>query len=275
MVMLFPFYGILYRSHILDRVGIGRIERMAMAPLSAGVGEGVDLFFVLSGFLITGILLDAKGTPRYFRNFYTRRALRIFPLYYGVLFLVYAVAPLVYPRVVSVPTSIYENWPWAVRYLSNIRDAITGRWVLNSNSNAWGISSVWSLAIEEQFYLAWPLVVFMCRPARGGRGVLGLLATLLALRTAPRSSGGRPISRLMSSRPAGSTDWRPAPCWRSRRGDRRGCGGWSRPRVVAVPACGTLLAYWPRLLPGPARVPRSDRGDRRPHDPLTRCSPRR
>jgi peptidoglycan/LPS O-acetylase OafA/YrhL len=107
---------------------------------------GVDLFFVLSGFLITGILLDAKGSRRYFVNFYGRRTLRIFPLYYGFCFLTLAVLP---PLVGSPVTGL--TW------LS--LGTFTANFALAAGTDGGLIGHFWSLAIEEQFYLGWPFFV--------------------------------------------------------------------------------------------------------------------
>ena len=115
---------------------------------------GVDLFFVLSGFLITGILWDSRERPHRARTFYIRRALRILPLYYGVLFVLFVAVPIVH----AVPTDEYRQlvseqwWYWA--YLPNWLIALKHR--IDGGSLAW----FWSLAIEEQFYLVWPLLVW-------------------------------------------------------------------------------------------------------------------
>jgi peptidoglycan/LPS O-acetylase OafA/YrhL len=120
---------------------------------------GVDLFFVLSGFLITGILLDTRGSERYFTTFYARRVLRIFPLYYLVLFLAFVVLPK-FPAVHAVLVGGVDlrppQWPYWF-YLTNILIAERG-WV-----HGW-VDIAWSLAIEEQFYLVWPLVIWLCSP---------------------------------------------------------------------------------------------------------------
>jgi len=108
---------------------------------------GVQLFFVLSGFLITGVLLDTKGRGGYFRSFYGRRVLRIFPLYYLLL----VVLSFVLPRLGHVPPLLQANpraMPLAWIYLSN--------WTLTVPAP---IGHCWSLAVEEQFYLVWPFVV--------------------------------------------------------------------------------------------------------------------
>jgi peptidoglycan/LPS O-acetylase OafA/YrhL len=113
---------------------------------------GVDLFFVLSGFLITGILFDAKGSGRYFRSFYGRRVLRIFPLYYGFL----AVALLLFPLWLPAESgqALIDSQAWYWFYLSNFHVAFEG-W-----PDPAPMGHFWSLAIEEQFYLLWPLAVW-------------------------------------------------------------------------------------------------------------------
>jgi peptidoglycan/LPS O-acetylase OafA/YrhL len=115
---------------------------------------GVDLFFVLSGFLITGILYDSKGGEHYFRNFYIRRVLRIFPLYYGSLVLFFLILPNVFPSDQGL-RALRQDAAWYWTYLSNVLVARDG-W------SAFGpMEHFWSLAVEEQFYLMWPLAVFL------------------------------------------------------------------------------------------------------------------
>ena len=102
---------------------------------------GVDLFFVLSGFLITGILLESRQNPHYYRRFYARRVARIWPLYLGIL----AISGLLNLR-------FRANIPWLWYFLL----------VQNFKPNEWGfcfLAVTWSLAIEEQFYLFWPTIV--------------------------------------------------------------------------------------------------------------------
>jgi peptidoglycan/LPS O-acetylase OafA/YrhL len=120
---------------------------------------GVDLFFVLSGFLITGILLDAKGDSHYFQKFYMRRVLRIFPLYYGFLFVLFVLVPFEYQLHSSVRQHMGEQvWLWA--YLTNF-DYFLSPHVLLTQLH---LSHFWSLAVEEQFYLIWPAVIFWSQP---------------------------------------------------------------------------------------------------------------
>jgi peptidoglycan/LPS O-acetylase OafA/YrhL len=130
---------------------------------------GVDLFFVLSGFLITGILLDAKGSDGFFRNFYARRCLRIWPLYYALILFMFVAVPLLRPAQASMIFQRSSPW-WAYPfYLQNI--------LVRASQGAVGpLGVTWSLAIEEQFYLVWPLVVRYLSTAQLRVVCLGVIA---------------------------------------------------------------------------------------------------
>lgn len=146
VLMVFCFHFIAYRP---TQDTLGKLLNGAR-----GLGwSGVDLFFVLSGFLITGILFDAKGSPNYFRNFYARRTLRIFPLYYGMVFLCTIVFPQLGVFKEAVPSG--GSWSWWL-YLSNVRYTI-----LQQTPTGW-LGIFWSLSVEEHFYLLWPAIIFLC-----------------------------------------------------------------------------------------------------------------
>ena len=164
MVLLYHFIG--------QATVTNRFEGVVSRLLSFGF-LGVDLFFVLSGFLITGILYDSRNDPAYFRSFYMRRVLRIFPLYYGVLVVVFFVAPLI-PRLHGSPIDhLREHQAWAWLYAVNIYLSMKGAWSLSY------IQHFWSLAVEEHFYFVWPLVVWLL--ARRPRVLMGTALGIAAL----------------------------------------------------------------------------------------------
>jgi peptidoglycan/LPS O-acetylase OafA/YrhL len=115
---------------------------------------GVDLFFVMSGFLITTILYNSTENKGYFKNFYVRRFLRIFPLYYGVLFLLLVALPFVSDSFSQKTQVMQDNSIWFWTYLVNWRVAALG------DFRGFQSGYMWSLAVEEQFYIFWPLVVY-------------------------------------------------------------------------------------------------------------------
>ena len=125
---------------------------------------GVDLFFVLSGFLITGILWDNRGSPHYFRNFYGRRVLRLMPLYYGILIVIFVLLPMTLPWIAGQSPLISparaeimalkhasSQWPWYFSYMLNF-------WIASRPDPTFP-GHLWSLSVEEHFYLIWPVLM--------------------------------------------------------------------------------------------------------------------
>lgn len=125
---------------------------------------GVDLFFALSGFLITRLLIAERGSPTRFRDFYARRALRILPAYWAYLLVVFLL----------IKPELAQDWGAAfLLFLQNFAIIAQG------GETPWrGLDHLWSLAIEEQFYLLWPLLLYRTPAAR--LPLLCLAAIILA-----------------------------------------------------------------------------------------------
>jgi peptidoglycan/LPS O-acetylase OafA/YrhL len=115
---------------------------------------GVDLFFALSGFLITGILIDTKRATNYFSSFYARRALRILPIYYGSVAVLFSLSLFIPWVAQNAPPP--SEWPAYIVYLQNVPLF----WQPGHIAATTMAGHFWSLAVEEQFYLVWPFIVF-------------------------------------------------------------------------------------------------------------------
>ena len=174
---------VLYHLSVVGGVGAHSIY----GSLAAIGWCGVDLFFVLSGLLITGILLDSRDDPQYFQKFYARRVLRISPLYYAVVVGLFVIAPLglrliarsdLIPILVHPESAIFA-WIFWLNILFAFRPASVSPL----------IQPLWSLSIEEQFYLAWPFVVRRIRSALLSRVCVALIFAALALRIAFTAGG--------------------------------------------------------------------------------------
>jgi peptidoglycan/LPS O-acetylase OafA/YrhL len=145
LVMLFHFW--VYDGTAVVGKAVSYFARVGWA--------GVDVFFVLSGFLITKILLSSRDSPHYWRNFYIRRSLRIFPLYYSIMtiMLLGALAVKAFGISIDDPAIKMVDHIWiSFLYLTNFAYALYGK-------NYVPMDIVWSLAVEEQFYLIYPFIV--------------------------------------------------------------------------------------------------------------------
>ena len=139
----------------------------------------MEAFFAMSGFLVTGILLRTRSDARFFRNFYARRVLRIFPLYYGFLGFYLLLLPRLMDLTANPETAypyVSEHQAWYWSYTANFLIARHGAWLGE-------MSHFWSLSVEEHFYLLWPLVIYFL----SGRSILRLSAAAIVISTALRA----------------------------------------------------------------------------------------
>jgi peptidoglycan/LPS O-acetylase OafA/YrhL len=146
--------------------------------------SGVDLFFVLSGFLIAGILLDHRKSQSYYRTFFIRRVCRIAPLYY-TLVLIFAVA-----KITGANGPLFDGPIPLAGYITLTQNYFMAAW---RNYGAIWLGATWSLAIEEQFYLSFPFII-----RRAGAALPWILIAGIV---------GAPLLRIWCYHYFGNTDW--------------------------------------------------------------------
>ena len=178
------FLLVFFRHYTLTSHMTSNLARKSMA-VGQGGWVGVDLFFALSGFLITRILINSVGQKDYYRNFYARRSLRIFPLYYGVFLVLFLATPWLYLQ-------------WHRGHLAFL--FYLGNFAIALHSSLAGVAPdvtllhLWSLSVEEQFYLIWPFVIafvlrrrsllFLC----AGLSLCSLMIRVVLLLVLPHNS---------------------------------------------------------------------------------------
>jgi peptidoglycan/LPS O-acetylase OafA/YrhL len=142
--------GVFFYHYAGGLLNHGESAAYRVIGTALGLGwTGVDLFFVLSGFLITGILYDSQGKENYYRSFYARRALRIFPIYYLFVAVCLLLAPWAgqHWKPAHLFFLVYLGYPAALVWPSLV------------TSSAIQVTHLWSLSVEEQFYMLWPWIV--------------------------------------------------------------------------------------------------------------------
>lgn len=172
-----------FRALAFFAIFLTHLQIVGSKHLGLGAGYfGVMAFFVLSGFLLTPILVDMKSNlsgKDFFIRFYGRRVLRIFPLYYAYLILIAVIAyfvifryehngqNLIDYRLASQSYIFVMQLPWTVSYTYDFYSAAAKLPYMS-----YFATHFWSLAIEEQFYLVWPLAIFFCSPSQLKRFLL-------------------------------------------------------------------------------------------------------
>jgi peptidoglycan/LPS O-acetylase OafA/YrhL len=128
----------------------------------------LDTFFVLSGFLITRILLDSKHSPSFFRTFYVRRVLRIFPVYYAFLVIYFLILPNLAAWAAELRIAPLQHvfyWSHLTNIAAGLNDWLNPEMARSGYPFQYSTTHLWSLAVEEQFYALWPLAVYLCTTA--------------------------------------------------------------------------------------------------------------